>query len=198
MKSYTLNLNPPSEYGPLMNMHEGTVKVILNECDRMSKQAALDEKQEMHIRLLAEEMISMLPHLMEYGSGKFWINNDDGVFEMHLSVAPKLTASNKTSPIAKVMNSDISMKSMVRRICGIIDKAASRGSELPDEDANRTSWSLGNYIARLKQQDPDKSKSDEWDELEHSILANIADDVIVKNVGNTIELILIKIIPAKA
>ena len=46
-------------------------------------------------------------------------------------------------------------------------------------------------IEKLKQQGTDK-KSEEWDELEHSILANLADDVIVKKVNSDVELVIIK------
>ena len=34
--------------------------------------------------------------------------------------------------------------------------------------------------------------TDEWDEMEHSILANIADDVVVKRQGSDVDLIISK------
>ena len=181
LRSFTLELNPPSDFGPLKSMHEETVKQILSESDRMTRKACLDAKQKMHIVLLTEEMISVLPHLMEYGSGKFWINSVDNVFELHLQVTPKDTAAQR-----KAKDHGAS-RTFMGRIIDIFGKAASRSSK----NEEQTSWSLGSYIEKLKQQGTDK-QSDEWDELEHSILANLADDVIVKNVNNDVELVIIK------
>ena len=95
LRSFTLELNPPSDFGPLRSLHEETVKQILNESDRMTRKACLDAKQKMHIVLLTEEMISVMPHLMEYGSGKFWIDSADNVFELHIQVTPKDAAAQR-------------------------------------------------------------------------------------------------------
>lgn len=183
IRSFTLDLNAPSEFGPLKSQYEDTVKKILAESNRMARRVGVNSKEEMHIVLLTEEMISVLPHLIEYGSGKFWIDVTDDLFELHLRVTPK--ASGK-----KARNvGDNAKKTLMGRVLGVFDKAASKKNEHgADED---TSWSLGSYIENLKQQDPGK-KREEWDEMEHSILANIADDVVVKAEGSDVDLIIFK------
>lgn len=181
LRSFTLELNPPSDFGPLKSMHEETVKQILNESDRMTRKACLDAKQKMHIVLLTEEMISVMPHLMEYGSGKFWIDSTDNVFELHIQVTPKDAAAQRR------VKAPGAPRTFMGRIIDIFGKAASRRNE----DEEQASWSLESYIEKLKQQGTDK-KSEEWDELEHSILANLADDVIVKKVNSDVELVIIK------
>ena len=184
LRSFTLDLNPPSDFGPLKSQYEETVKNILAESNRMAKRAGVNSKEEMHVVLLTEEMISVLPHLIEYGSGKFWIDVADNLFELHIRVTPKAGSGVKARKVG-----DTAKKTLMGRVLGVFDKAASRKSERrTDED---TSWSLGSYIENLKQQDPDKMR-EEWDEMEHSILANIADDVVVKREGSYVDLIIFK------
>ena len=84
LRSFTLDLNAPSDFGPLKTQYEETVKKILNESNRLAKRAGVNSKEEMHIVLLTEEMISVLPHIIEYGSGKFWIDVNDDLFELHI------------------------------------------------------------------------------------------------------------------
>ena len=62
LRSFTLDLNPPSDFGPLKSQYEDTVKKILTESNRMAKRAGISSKDEMHIVLLTEETISVLPH----------------------------------------------------------------------------------------------------------------------------------------
>ena len=187
LRSFTLELNPPSDFGPLRSLHEDTVKKILTESNRMARKANVDSKQEMHIVLLTEEMISVLPHLMEYGSGKFWIDSIDDVFEIHILVTPKTGSDSKTR---KEKNSGPAKRTMMSRVLDVFDKIVSRKTDKGDE-AEITSWSLGSYIEKLRQQGPD-SQSDEWDEMEHSILANLADDVMVRKSGGDVDLVIIK------
>ncbi len=184
LRSYTLELNPPSDFGPLKSQYEETVKKILTESNRIARRAGVNAKDEMHIVLLTEEMISVLPHLIKYGSGKFWIDVTDELFELHIQVTPRSAPGEKARKVG-----DPAKKTIMGRVLGVFDKAASRKSEHgTDED---TSWSLGSYIENLKQQGAG-NKTEEWDELEHSILANIADDVVVKRVNNDVDLIISK------
>ena len=184
LRSFTLDLNAPSDFGPLKTQYEETVKKILNESNRMAKRAGVNSKEEMHIVLLTEEMISVLPHLIEYGSGKFWIDVTDDLFELHIQVTPKAASGAKTRKLG-----DPAKKTLMGRVLGVFEKAASGKSESSTDDD--TSWSLGSYIENLKKQDPN-SMTDEWDEMEHSILANIADDVVVKRQGSDVDLIISK------
>ncbi len=184
LRSYTLDLNPPSDFGPLKNQYEETVKNILNESSRIAKRANITSKDEMHIVLLTEEMISVLPHLIEYGSGKFWIDVTDDLFEMYLQVTPKASGGAKAR-----MVSGPAKKTIMGRVLGAFDKVVNRKNDRSAGD--ETSWSLGSYIEKLKQQDPGSTR-DEWDEMEHSILAKIADDVIVRWEDKSVDLVITK------
>jgi hypothetical protein len=75
------------------------------------------------------------------------------------------------------------------RVLGAFDKVVNRKNDRSAGD--ETSWSLGSYIEKLKQQDPGSTR-DEWDEMEHSILAKIADDVIVRWEDKSVDLVITK------
>jgi len=54
-------------------------------------------------------------------------------------------------------------------------------------------WTLQTYRANLEEKHVDNEAADAaWDELEKSIVANLADDVVVGVKGDCIELVIIK------
>ena len=59
---------------------------IPEEAQRVAEYHNLDKRSVLRMRLLAEELICMLPHLLRYGKGKFWIENVGKRFELHLGV----------------------------------------------------------------------------------------------------------------
>ena len=59
--------------------------------------------------------------------------------------------------------------------------------------ANAYQWSLAKYRAGIDAaKDSDKNAEEAWDELEKSIVANIADDVRVGVKGDAVELVIEK------
>jgi hypothetical protein len=60
-------------------------------------------------------------------------------------------------------------------------------------DASAVVWSMALYKEDVQNHISENEKASEaWDELEKSIVANIADDVKVKIIGNDVEMIIIK------
>ena len=62
---------------------KSTYNAIFAEVDKSAEYNKLGKKQALHLRLLAEEFVSMLPELLEIGSGEFWIENNGMDFELH-------------------------------------------------------------------------------------------------------------------
>ena len=60
------------------------------------------------------------------------------------------------------------------------------------EHSGAASWSLLDYRNNLQSSESFENKEDNWDELEKSIIANIADDVIVGVIGRKIDIIIKK------
>ena len=56
---------------------------ILNEIEKAAVYNELDDKQSLRLRLLTEELVNMIPELVDEYSGSFWAENDDKKFELH-------------------------------------------------------------------------------------------------------------------
>ncbi len=170
------------------NTQEKTIGIILRETEKVSKENGLNERQSMHMRLLAEELICMLPQIMQYGSGTFWIEFYTNTVEIHVKVQGKRSIDSGDAPAAKADNNKANEKQgIIRKICGVLDFAVKATKEV----VTGTRWSLQEYIENLKSADRSQHIA-EWDELERSIIANLADDVVVNSKLGDVEMVVIK------
>ena len=176
--------------------------VIPADAEKVAVYNRLDKKQALRLRLLAEELIGMLPELMEYCSAEFWIENSGTDFELHVSMKPdnilnvdrdKVLSVSKTGQNAAAVG--IMNKIRIAAEVMIINYA-NASSAVPYEFYDMgmmnesayyaNEWSLMNYREQAKKDKP------EWDELEKSIIANLADDVIVGMIGGKVDIIVKK------
>ena len=72
----------------ICTLPEGTkdldsLSAILNEVEKTAEYVELDKKQASRLRLLAEELVEMLPSVLSYASGKFWVESQGKSFELH-------------------------------------------------------------------------------------------------------------------
>ena len=73
-----------------------TFGAIFTEVEKSAAYNCLTKKQTLQLRLLAEELVGMLPELLEVGSGKFWIENEGSDFTLHASIkAERLSMFDK-------------------------------------------------------------------------------------------------------
>ncbi len=160
---------------------DSRIKVILNETEKIAAENKLDRKQTMHLRLLSEELMCLVPQLMQYGSATFWIENEGTQYEMHMKVTPKenMTFAKKLPEIGE----DAGIGKRVSRAFASAISMVTKGKSCM--------WTLSGYIDEVKAHD--KMNSPAWDELERSIMAKLADDVTVKTIGREVELIVTKI-----
>ena len=195
MKSDILKLG--SEIGLLAN--------ILAETEKAAAYCGLDAKQTGRLRLLAEELCEMLPELLSFSTGEFWVESEGKNFELHTTLVPKEALSLELRE--KLL--DISSSGKNAAAVGIIAKIRiaaefllidySKASEdepiLPsffyDGKIGQTyfesAWSLKEYRKKTNE-----IKGEKWDELERSIIANIADEVLVGIQGSKVEVIVKK------
>lgn len=179
---------------------------IPRQAELAALQMGLDEKAVMRIRLLAEELICMLPQLLSYGMGKFWIETKEKQLELHLNVTIDKTREYSVDKILSVSKSgkNAAAKGILGKIGVAIETLLgsnentsaydtygvwSRG--LADYDES-TIWSLEAYKDAFRSSDTQQTYSEDWDELEKSIIANIADDVRVGVLHGKIDICVIK------
>ena len=175
---------------------------IPSEAERVASYSNLDERQARRLRLLSEELIGMLPELLGFGRGEFWIENEGKRFELHVSVTPDSVLDLDKDRILSVSSSgeNVATKGIMNKIRVAAEMMLMTYGETTTEyqcdfydmgmvtDLHHYSsaWSLNSYKEQASGQ------SEEWDELEKSIIANLADDVIVGVTGKKVEIVVVK------
>ena len=206
MISNTLLITGVNEGGILENSFVERIPIILNETEKMCRASDLDAKQTMHMRLLAEELICMLPQLLYYGPGKFWIEADEKQIELHLKVMADKIHDYDVDRILSVSSDgkNAAAKGIIGKIAVAVEIMLGNNENIADYDSygvwsrglagsDRSAfWSLEAYKDAFKDKQTQQEYSDDWDELEKSIIANVADDVRVGVLGGKIDIIVIK------
>ncbi len=177
----------------------------------------LEKKDAIHLRLLAEEMLGMVRQITGDTEAEFWVESDGMLFELHLLAYPMITGKMrkellKTSSSGK----NEAAKGFMGKIRDIFDRALAiedvgdspdyyaRGLVLPSDmfmtdqmiyaaTANMVTWSMQNYKNTVEDESShDSAAKEEWDELEKSIVANIADEVKIAISGDRVEMTVYK------
>ncbi len=166
----------------------------------------LDPRSARRLRLLAEELICMLPPLLIYGDGSFWIENDGSRYELHLYVAPRDKTEydvEKILSVAKSGRNDAAKGILGKLTVGIEYMLKNRAKLAKDDPYGAMKmgasdydedqiWSLGDYRSGLDAEASEPEVKERWDELEKSILASLADDVTVGIIRNKIHIVVKK------
>ena len=179
---------------------------ILNESAKVAVYNDLDQKQSLQLRLICEEIDGMLPNIIDEFEGDFWIECEEGVCKVNISIKiPEFNVVKKEELVG------IAKSKRNAAAVGIVGKIRNAIENfLLDEDAmnaiNVSSnmyyfstglsggadyaclWSLENYRVKMEKE----KQSEAWDELEKSVLASVADDVIVKVKGNCAQIVIVK------
>lgn len=185
-------------------IEQGTrdLDAILKECEKVAEYNGLGRKQALQMRLLCEEIDGMLPYIIDDFSGDLWIDFEDGVCKVNVSVCiPELNSDKKEELIGIAKN-----KKNAAAV-GIVGKIrnAVENFFLNEEMVNSLALSSGTlgysegvdyaYLWRLEEYRNSvnkESQADAWDELEKSVIASVADDVTVSVKGRCAEIVIVK------
>lgn len=184
------------------------LETILTEVEKVATYNGLQNKQTLRLRLLAEELTGMLPALVENFEGCFWMENDQDKYELHVELSVEsLSKEKKQALIAVSANKKNAASSgfmgKIREIAEnmLLHAEIPEGAYLysteymcdyycPTDYQYTYAWTLDHY----KEQQKERAEGDveEWDQLEKSIVAKLADDVIVGVRGQKVEIIIKK------
>ena len=192
----------------ICKIEKGTrdLEAILKECESVAEYNGLTKKQGLQLRLLCEELDGMLPRIINDFNGDFWIDFTDGVCKVNASVKfEEFTADKKEGLI------DLSSDKKNAAAVGIVGKIRSAIEDIfLDEESLQYCamasepfmftpgyvrdvdysyfWSLDQYKSSVTKEE----QAEAWDELEKSVIASVADDVIVGVKGKTADIIIVK------
>lgn len=170
----------------------------------------LSHKEALHLRLLTEEMIGMLHALAGDYTALFWIEDTEGVYELHLRIET-LVNSELRQKLLSVSTSgkNIAAKGIMGKIREVFECALEPASARPYDVMSKGMimlnenladmgggylWSLNQYMDVFAEEG-EEQKKEAWDELEKSIVAKLSDDVQISILDNVVELIIIKSAP---
>ena len=179
---------------------------ILKESERVAEYNGLTHKQTLQLRLLCEEIDGMLPNIIEDFEGSLWIDFEDGVCKVNISIRiPEFNTEKKEELINIAKNKkNAAVVGIVGKIRNAIenffldeelrgDFALSAGTlGLAAEYSTSINytylWRLDEYRNFVKKEE----QTEAWDEIEKSVIASVADDVIVGVKGKCAEIVIIK------
>lgn len=181
------------------------LEAILKESEMVAEYNGLSHKQTLQLRLICEEIDGMLPRIIDDFDGDFWIEYDEGVCKVNVLVTFAEFTAKKKEELIKVSKNK--KNAFATGIIGKIRSAiedffldgefksngiASDYYQMPTEYCfalgHSYLWSLGEYKATVKKE----KREQEWDELEKSIIASIADDVVVGVKGRQASIVVVK------
>ena len=198
-----------------LNKDLSCLESVLSEVEKVTEYNGLEAKKALRIRLLAEELCGMLPGLVENFSGAFWAENEGDIYELHvelkagdmnLDLRDELISVSKSGKNAAAKG----IMGKIRAVAETMLLAATDSSIAPpanefydyngfnmgfgyiDPEIAITSgyiysWSLFNYKTAVEEK-----KEEAYDELERSIVAKLADDIIVGVRGKNVEIVVKK------
>lgn len=184
----------------------------LELAEKTGAYCGLDNKSVLRLRLLSEELIELIRSLAADLQGNFWIETTDKNVEIHLKTQIPMDLQTRKELLAvsssgknsaakgiigkiremiaiKTLPDDPDTKAMTEQALGLI----SVGYEIGSFGAGAYSWSMSNYISQIDKADFNiDEKNEAKDELEKSIVANLADDVKVSIINSDVEVTIYK------
>ena len=190
------------------------LETVLCEVEKVTAYNGLEDKKALRLRLLAEELCGMLPGLVEKFSGDFWAENDGNNYELHVELKADDMSLDLRDELISVSKSgkNAAAKGVMGKIRAVAETmllaAVEPSMPVPSggfydyhgfnmgfgyidptiaiETGYIYSWSLFNYKTAVEE------KKDEYAELERSIVAKLADDIIVGVRGKNVEIMVKK------
>ena len=191
-----------------LNGKEGRMNV-LNEVEKTAGYCGLNHKERLQLRLLAEELTGMVEGRIGEYSAKFWIEREQHMYKLHLELDRKLSEADEKSllktattnrgqvPTGMMDRIGMFLDNIVRNQGHKMEQIASGGVVMngmgsmyaaATQEADGIRWSLTSYTKEVeKEEEPDR-----MDDLERSIIAKLADDIVVRIRGSKAEVIVEK------
>ena len=189
---------------------------VMDVAESFVQGLSLDQKATLRMRLLTEEVLEMLRNIVDGFSGLFWIESDgkecriciDGTADVDVATERDLISVSRDGKNASVKGFTAKLTQFVRhhkeyleRLNSLMELGSAAytddylyiGAIHPRVDTSAVLWSMSDYRKLLLD---DTSAAEQIaadrDELERSILGNLADDVEVGVKEDRIRITVVK------
>ncbi|MCR5100420.1 MAG: hypothetical protein K6B41_03590 [Butyrivibrio sp.] len=190
------------------------IKEILDEAEEFACSMDLTAKEVRWVRLLTEETMALVREITGEPAIRINFKGEGKKCLIHLEIDALLDKKvrDELIEISKKKRNE-SAKGVLGRIRDVIEQmmcmpdedlaeeyvlrdtmmGTSSGLDFPGPvDMGMVSWTLQDYRSNIKNGLNEGQNSEEWDELEKSVVANLADDVRIGIKGTHVEVDVIK------
>ena len=195
---------------------EAQLRKALDITEDLGRKTGLDQRGKLHLRLLAEELIGLMRGVTDQASAEYWIEQDGGQYVLHLATDVKLNrkmreqilAVSSTGENAAAKGFMGKLKDMVAAAflpdehgvtllsgfsLGLMSMASNSSPQAQQASVNTLNWSMQKYKEAIEADGSGSADIEEKKyELEHSIVASIADEVTVSVQGSHVEIQIYK------
>ncbi len=183
---------------------------VLGEVEKTASWGNLETKNALRLRLLAEELCGMLPGLIENFEGEFWVEKEENEYSLCARLhAGDIDAETKEELLSLSSSGEnTAAKGIMGKIRDVVENMLLNGAytqgvayeygynmgymsyspEMAVELGTIYTWSLNTYKATAEE----KNVEPAIEELERSIVANLADDILVGVRGKNVEIVVKK------
>ena len=179
---------------------------IFKESERVAEYNGFTHKQALQLRLLCEEIDGMLPNIIDDFDGDFWIEYEEGVCKVNVSIKiPEINAGKKEELISISKDKkNAAAVGVVGKIRNAIENFFLNEEAMVAFSASANTFHLAtgfsdgvdySYLWSLDQYRSTVTKDEQegaWDELEKSVIASVADDIIVGIKGKQADIVVVK------
>ncbi len=186
---------------------DGTgINEALAQAEAVAVYKSLPAKNALHLRLLTEEMMGMVRALTGKREADFWIEDQNGSYQLHLKTETAMntllrekllevstTGQNKEATTFMGKLRDMFERSLEPDETGrdpLMHSGMMTGSGVTSIDSAAAGvWSFSLYKSALAK---GEGPQEDWDQLEKSIVANVADEVEIGIKDNQVEMVIYK------
>ena len=181
----------------------------LAQAEAVARFRQIEGKGALHLRLLTEEMLGMMRAMTGERDADFWIDDADGTIDLHLAVKMPMTAETREKLLSVTTDgTNSAAKGVTGKLRDLVERFLEpENDRIPDDlftgmdyaysggDFGTLSvaaaglWSMNRYRAAAEE---GRTPREDWDELEKSVVAKLADDVKIGIAGRNVEMIISK------
>ncbi len=182
------------------------MKEVVQLVAGLGDEAGLSAKENLHLQLMTEELLGLVRGITGVYTADWWAEYEGKSFVLKLAATVSMTQEIRMQFIdASSSKKNEAAKGFMGRLKNAIG-AVMVGMDSPSVGlsvglmnmggpsvyaSEAHTWSLEKYKAVVGEYDPNEA-CEEWDELEKSIMANIADDIKVSINGSDVEIAVYK------
>ena len=197
----------------MVNSDAGRMAAARYATENFAWQAKLDKRDTLRLDLLVEETLGMVKAMLDDFYGQIWCVADGKACEIHFEATSDMNADKKQELLSvSSTGKNTAAKGFMAKLGEVISGALhgmgntmdTYGQEtikygiihtpsvLSANSDMMTIWTLQSYRSDLSEAHSDDGAEEALDELEKSIVAKLADDVLVGVKGDRIDLVIKK------